>query len=372
MGSATGGSGGGGLEGPGEVAGVPLALPALLIETVSAGGGSIARIDEGGALKVGPESAGAVPGPACYGRGGDQATVTDACLALGWLDPRQPLADDVRLDHARALAVLEPLGKKLGRDAAGAATAIVQVAAAVMSRALRRVSVARGVDPRRLALLPFGGAGPLFGCALADSLDMKTIVIPPHPGVLSALGLAGAPERVDVLASFHRPLAALDADAIAAGFAPLLAAAAERLPESTQRRLADCRFAGQGYEVTVPVTADHPTALAQAFRAAHSARFGYAPHDLAIEVVNLRVTAERAAAVLRWSRKGVAAPPPGERQIVVGGKVVTAAVWPLEDLPAGVAIRGPAVLAGRDATALLEPGWLGTVHDSGAIVVRRP
>jgi N-methylhydantoinase A len=361
----------GGLEGPGEIAGVPLALPALLIETVSAGGGSIARIDEGGALKVGPESAGAIPGPACYGRGGTEPTVTDACLVLGWLDPGQPLADDVRLDRERALAVLDRLGQKLGRDATGAASAIVQVSAAVMTRALRRVSVAKGVDPRRLVLLPFGGAGPLFGCALAESLDMRTIVIPPHAGVLSALGLAGAPERIDVLASFHRPHASLDAAAIAAGFAPLLEQAAELLPGGTTRRLADCRFAGQGYEVTVAVPSDDPAALAQAFRAAHDARFGHASRDLAIEVVNLRVTAERAATPMRWSGRGKPAPHGGERKIVVLGKEVTAAVWPLDDLPPGLAIRGPAILSGRDATALLEAGWLGTVHESGAIVARR-
>src|SRR5207247_2234584 len=153
-------------EGTGTVAGVPLALPSILIETVSAGGGSVARVDEGGALKVGPESAGAIPGPACYGRGGERPTVTDACLALRWLDAQHPLADAVRLDpdaaaHARrALAVV-------GSDPPAIAAGIVAVATAVMARALKRVSVARGLDPRRMALLPFGGAGPLVGCQLA-------------------------------------------------------------------------------------------------------------------------------------------------------------------------------------------------------------
>src|SRR5437879_6871473 len=193
-------------EGTGSVAGVALALPSILIETVSAGGGSVAWVDEGGALKVGPESAGAVPGPACYGRGGERPTVTDACLVRGWLDADSPLADEVRLDPAAAERALRQLGPAAGSDSARMAAGIVAVAGAVMARALKRVSVARGLDPRRMALLPFGGAGGLFGCQLAEALGMGTIVIPPQPGALSALGRAPADERADLLASFHRPL----------------------------------------------------------------------------------------------------------------------------------------------------------------------
>ena len=361
----------GGLEGPGEVAGVPLALPALAIETVSAGGGSIARVDEGGALKVGPQSAGAVPGPACYGRGGEWPTVTDACLVLGWLDPGQPLADEVQLDPAASWRVFETLGRHLGRDAAAAAGAVIDVAVAVMGRALRRVSVARGVDPRSLALLPFGGAGPLFGCALAESLGMTTMVIPPHAGVLSALGLAGAAERVDVLASFHRPLAALDAKALDAGFAPLEAEAERRLPRGARQRFADCRFVGQGYEVTVALGAGGQSSLGDAFAQAHRTRFGYAPPGVAVEVVNLRVRAERPAVVPAPPAARNVSVQPQPRDVVIRGHQQRAAVWPLDELPAGLVLAGPAVLAGRDATALLEPGWRATVHASGALVAKR-
>src|SRR6266704_4163652 len=212
---ADGGAGGG------AVAGVPLALPSVLIETVSAGGGSIAWKDDGGALKVGPESAGAVPGPACYGRGGTRPTVTDACLLLGWLDVAHPLAADVRLDFVAAEAAVATLGRVGRRDAPGVAAGIVEVATAVMARALKRVSLARGVDPRGMALLPFGGAGPLFGCALADALGMSRVIVPPHPGVLSALGLALAPERVDVVASLHRALHELKNGDLAKAFQPL-------------------------------------------------------------------------------------------------------------------------------------------------------
>jgi N-methylhydantoinase A len=361
----------GALEGPGEVAGVPLVLPALAIETVSAGGGSIARVDDGGALKVGPESAGADPGPACYGRGGDRATVTDACLVLGWLDPGQPLADDVRLDPAAAWRALETLGAQLGRDATGAAGAVVDVAVAVMGRALRRVSVARGVDPRGLALLPFGGAGPLFGCALAESLGMTTLVLPPHAGVLSALGLAGAAERVDVVASFHRPLAGLDASALATAFAPLVAEAVRRLPGGVQQRFADCRFVGQGYEVTVPLADDRVATLGEAFALAHRTRFGHAPPGLEVEVVNLRVRVERPAAAPQAPPTRNLAVQPQPRDVFIHGEQLRAAAWPLDDLPVGLVLAGPAILAGRDATALLEPGWRATVHPSGALVAKR-
>ncbi|HEX4574471.1 MAG TPA: hydantoinase/oxoprolinase family protein [Gemmatimonadales bacterium] len=361
-------------EGGGAVAGIPLALPAVVIETVSAGGGSIARLDTGGALKVGPESAGAAPGPACYARGGTQPTVTDACVVLGWLDPASPLADGVRLDRDRATRAVASLGSH-GRGAAGVsvvAAGIVAVAVAVMARALKRVSVARGLDPRRMALVAFGGAGPLFACQLADALGMDAVVIPPHPGVLSALGLAAAAERVDLVASVHRPLEALAAAEIGRAFTPLLAEAAAQIPGGAPWRYADCRFAGQGYEVTVPVTTTDPRRIGAAFLAAHQARYGHAGNGQPVELVNLRVVALSEEAALRFGAPdhGVAAAL-GERPITLGRECVTASVWPLDGLRAGVTIDGPAILAGQDATALIEPGWRGTTHPSGAVLVRR-
>jgi N-methylhydantoinase A len=362
-------------EGAETVAGIPLALPAILIETVSAGGGSIATVDDGGALKVGPRSAGANPGPVCYGRGGTEPTVTDACLALGWLDPAQPLADDVRLDRAAAERALRTLGGDAGRVAAG----IVEVAGAALARALKRVSVARGIDPRGMALLPFGGAGPLFGCALADALGMPRVVIPPHPGVLSALGLAAAPERVEVLASLHRRLGDMSAGDIRGAFQPLLTQVDGQLAGAVVTRFADCRFAGQGYEVTVPAPDDDPATLAAAFRDAHRARYGHADPDQPIELASLRVAAERLVPAPGIGRRGARGrgerggrPTPGRREIVTrGGTPAQAEVWPLGELPAGLVLRGPAVLAGPDATALIEAGWCGTVHASGAVIVER-
>ena len=354
----------------GTVAGLALALPAVLIETVSAGGGSIARVDEGGALKVGPESAGAVPGPACYGRGGERPTVTDACLVLRWLDAQHPLADAVRLDRAAAEHALGSLG--VASDPTAIAAGIVAVAAAVMARALKRVSVARGLDPRRMALLPFGGAGPLFGCQLAEALGMRTVVIPPHPGALSALGLASAAERVDLLASFHRPIDGLSSQDLGTAFAPLLDDGRSQVPGGALLRYADCRFAGQGYEVTVPVTSDDPQRVGNAFLVEHRARFGHARTDQAVEIVNLRVVALREGPLPRFAdaRRGVQRPG-ASRPITLRETRVSASVWALDDLAAGVTIAGPAILAGRNATALIEPGWRGTVHPCGAVLIER-
>ena len=371
-------------EGAGAVAGVPLALPAILIETVSAGGGSIARVDEGGALKVGPESAGAIPGPACYGRGGDRPTVTDACLALRWLDAQHPLADEVRLDREAAERALRTLGTVAGGEISAIASGIVAVAGAVMARALKRVSVARGLDPRRMALLPFGGAGPLFGCVLAEALGMRAIVIPPHPGALSAMGLASAAERVDRIASFHRLLDDLRTADITGAFAPLLEEGTRQLPGGAVLRYADCRFVGQGYEMTVPVTDDNPRRIRDVFLAEHRARFGHTGgagggvggggggDGQTVELVNLRVVVLHEGPAPRFAgdRRDVRHPG-ASRPITLRGQRVTASVWALDELAPGVTLSGPAILVGRDATALVEPEWRGSVHESGALVLER-
>jgi len=294
-------------------------------------------------------------------------------VVLGWLDPAHPLADDVRLDREAALQAVSTVAAALRRDTVAAASGIVAVATAVMARALKRVSVARGVDPRRMALLPFGGAGPLFGCALAEALGMRIVVVPPHPGALSALGLAAAAERVEAVASLHRRLDQLDAAALDAGFAPLVERIRAELPGGVSRRVADCRFVGQGYEVPVAVISAEPSHVAEVFRAAHRSRFGFAADDAPIEVVNLRVVGERGAPPIEFRGPAKSAPsaPPARREIVVRGETMGAEVRPLDTLPPGLSIAGPAVLAGGDATALIEPGWLATVHASGALVVER-
>lgn len=345
------------MQSAGAVGGVPLALPHVLIETVGAGGGSIIWLDAGGALRVGPESAGAEPGPACYGRGGDRPTITDAAVVLGWLDAEHPLAEDLALDPALAELALQPVARAAGLSVGRVAEGAIEVATAAMVRALRRVSVERGVDPRRVALVAFGGAGPMFACRMADALGIGRAVLPPHAGVLSALGLAAAPERIELVTSVHRAAADLDADRVTA-FAELEAEARRELPGAAVARFADCRYRGQGYEVTVPVVAGHDTAAA--FHAVHRERFGHADPARPVEVVNVRVVATGRTTNVVLRR---------ERRRGGGSRVGARAEW--DDLGAGARVEGPCMLDGKDATGRVEPGWVGVVHETGAVTLER-
>jgi N-methylhydantoinase A len=241
------------------VGGLPVRLPTLAVHTVGAGGGSIARVDAGGALRVGPESAGAIPGPACYGRGGEQPTVTDANLLLGRLPARLPDGLELDADAARtALGALDP-------------AAVVEIVNAEMMRALRVVSVEQGVDPRDFALVAFGGAGPLHACALAEELGMSTVLVPAAAGVLSALGLAAADERRDAVRSYVAPL--------------------DEVGELPAEGEADLRYEGQSFELTVPLG----PRLAERFHEAHEDRYGYADPQRPLELVAVRTAEVRPA-----------------------------------------------------------------------------
>lgn len=339
----------------GSIGGIPLALPHVLIETVGAGGGSVAWVDRGGALRVGPRSAGAVPGPASYGHGGEEATVTDAAVVLGWLDPAQPLADELTLDPSLAQRAVARVARVAGLTVDRCAAGMVEVAAAAMVRALRHVSVERGIDPRHMTLVPFGGAGPLFGCRLADSLGMRRVLVPPHAGVLSAFGLAAAPAKLEFAASLHRAAAELDAGALDAAFAAMERQAAGELSGARLERFADCRYPGQGYELAVPA-ARGGAALVAAFHAAHRERYGHADERRGVDVTNLRLVATRAGPAVGLVARGA------ERGGVEGT---------LESLEPGQALHGPLVMAGRDATVRIEDGWRGSVHESGALVLER-
>ena len=283
-----------------SVAGFPVRLPSVDIQTVGAGGGSIAWLDEGGALRVGPESAGASPGPACYGRGGTRPTVTDANLVLGRLP--ETLASGLRLDPAAAARALGDLDPE----------AVVKVVNAEMVRAVRLVSIERGHDPRGLTVVAFGGAGPLHACELADELELHSVLVPESAGVLSALGLAASDERRDFVTSYLVPLA--------------------EAPELPPDGEADLRYAGQSFELTVPLGPD----LAGAFHRAHEERYGYADPSRPIELVAVR-TAE--------VRRGP--------QVEGGATPVTH-------------VSGPAMLELDTATCWLPPGWVGVRDGKGA------
>ena len=266
------------------VGGYPVRVPSLDVHTVGAGGGSIARIDAGGALVVGPASAGADPGPACYGRGGRSATVTDADLVLGRIPPDAAFGDLGRLDLAAARAALARAGVT--------AEGVVRVVDTNMELAVRRVTVERGVDPRGLALVAFGGAGPLHACALADALGMAVVIVPARAGVLSAAGILTAPTRRDLVRSWPDPadhaglgaaLAALSERAVA-GLGVGVGAGRPPAPAAVEVTTAlDCRYRGQSHELTVPTVA--------AFAAEHRRRNGYDLADVPVEVVALRAAA---------------------------------------------------------------------------------
>jgi N-methylhydantoinase A len=341
----------------GTVGGTSLALPHVLIETVGAGGGSVAWADRGGALRVGPRSAGAAPGPACYGLGGTEPTVTDAALVLGWLDPERPLAGNLRLQRPLAEGAVRGLAGTLDLSLERCAQGIVEVATATMVRALRRVSVERGIDPRHLVLVPFGGAGPMFTCRIADHLGMRKAVVPPHAGVLSALGLASAPARVESAASLHQPAGTLTAAALRAAYEELERDADRLLPGAQLVRLADCRYPGQGYELSIPAEGDG-VLVAERFHEAHRTRFGHADPGRTVDIVNVRLLAERPGYPIRLA----AAPAP---EAAVRSRPSLAALGP------DAVLNGPCMIDAPDCTIRIEADWMATVHASGALVAER-
>ena len=342
-----------------SVGGVALSLPHVLIETVGAGGGSIAWVDRGGALRVGPQSAGAQPGPAAYGLGGDAPTVTDAAVVLGWLVPNNALAGKLTLDPGLAEQAVERVAKAAGLSLERCASGIVDVATATMVRALRTVSVERGVDPRTMTLVPFGGAGPMFACRMAESLGMSRALVPPHAGVLSALGLAAAPEKLEFVGSLHRLTSKLGDSELDGAYRPLEEEARSELHNSEVSRFADCRYVGQGYELTVPV-AGSGTAVASEFHRAHAARFGHSDERRAVELVNVRVVAARGGGNVK-----LRAASHRERSVEDKGRIQWSEVGP------GSILRGPIMVDGLDSTARIESGWQGYVDESGAILVER-
>ena len=324
-----------------EIAGHPLHLPMLDVATVSAGGGSIAWMDSGGALRVGPHSAGARPGPAAYGHGGTEPTVTDANVVLGRLPADRPLAGGVRLDGDAAAAVVGDLAERLGLGLEECAEGIVTVAVQEMVRALRRVSVERGEDPREAVLIAFGGAGPLHACPVADELGIRRVLAPPAAGVLAALGLVIAGERRDEVQTV---LAPVDGDAdLARLLAPLRDRLLGEMPDAALSAAVDVRYAGQSHSLTVPWDPEAPEAdLAATFHEAHRERFGDADPGRAVEAVTLRLAAER----------------PGEDPEIAAAE-------------AGDAVAGPAVLPMEGATCWVADGWTARADARGVIVLDR-
>jgi N-methylhydantoinase A len=362
-------------HGSGEIAGRPIALPMLAVHTVGAGGGSIAWRDPGGALRVGPRSAGADPGPACYGRGGTEPTVTDANLLLGYLGADAPLAGGVELDLGAAEAAIGGLAGKLELDPLPCAEGIVRVANAEMVRALRVVTVERGIDPRDYALLAFGGAGPLHAAGIADELGIDAILCPRASGVLAALGLVVSPRRRDAQRTVLLSEPALTADAIATAVHELGEQARRELGAEAEAELSatyELRYRGQSFELPVQGGANpSPDELRRAFEAAHEDRYGYSDPEQALELVTIRVTATGAGAEVELAAgEKRPAPQRGRRAATISGERLELEVVRGSPVP-GTRIDGPAVVELAESTLLVPPGWHVKVDRTGTIEMRR-
>ncbi len=356
-----------------DIDGLPCRLPAVAIHTVGAGGGSIGWVDDGGALRVGPHSAGADPGPACYARGGTHATVTDANLLLGRIDPGGSLAGTVELDAGAAERALTDLGGRAGLDARATALGMVEVAEAHMARAIRVVSVEEGSDPRDAVLVSFGGAGGLHATSLARGLQMAGVVIPPYAGVFSAFGLLLSPRRTDRARSTPLVEAQMTDLARIAGEVADDARTEPSGDDVTVSLLLDVRYVGQAHETAVAYDpGDDWATIAERFHTAHHERNGFARPDDPIEVVTVRAEAT-APAALTWDDvpaiEPSGTPQRGRRRVVTADGVVDADVWWRPGLRPDDEITGPAIIEEREATTYLASDERAVVHASGALEV---
>ncbi len=366
--------------------GMPIATPMLDIRSVGAGGGSLAWIDPAGLLKVGPQSAGAFPGPAGYGRGGETATSTDANIVLGWLDPEFRLGGDVQLRPELAREAVEKISAGVGLGPRRTAAGILDIMNANMAETMRLLTIDRGLDPREFALVAFGGAGPLHGAYLAEELGMRRVVVPPSPGAFSALGALMADTRFDYVKTRMAFSESIDLNAINADFAEL----EERARRDFARegfadppellRSIDFRYSGQNWEleVSIPgeaVTAETIAAARGRYDEEHDRQFGWSFADSEFELVNFRVVA--------LARHGemvlpdVATGPPAEPIKTAGvyfseadGEVETP-FYRRTELTADSELAGPAIVIEDDATTLLPPAWTARVERHGSIIMER-
>lgn len=359
----------------GHIGDYPVAVPMMDMHTIGAGGGSIAWLDAGGMLQLGPESAGADPGPACYGRGGRLPTVTDANLLLGRLQAEAFLGGGMHLDKAAAEAAMLPIAAALGCDAVGAARAIIDVANAHMARALRAISIKRGVDARGYTLVSFGGAGGLHVCELAQELEMATAMVPVGSGVLSALGMLAARPGRQLSRTLLLPLDATAKAGIEAQIRNLREQAVKQFASESievatlqQQASLDLRYRGQSYTLNLPWQGDVDLAV-EAFHEQHLARYGHCL-DLAVELVTLRLAVNAPGS--GFSLPAMSAERPQPEAISCGlpdGSDVP--LWQREQLPVGMRLQGPAIIAEQVATTWLAQGWVGEVDGYGNLILRK-
>jgi N-methylhydantoinase A len=353
-----------------QIGGRPIQLPMVDVHTVGAGGGSIGWRDPGGALRVGPQSAGAEPGPAAYGRGGGEPTVTDANLLLGHLAADSRLAGDVGLDAEAAERAVGALGARLGLDPLRTAAGILRVVNQEMVRALRVVTVERGIDPRRFALLPFGGAGPMHAAAIAAELGIETILCPRAGGVLSALGLCASERRRDTVRTVMLSGAELSAERLRAEVEETIASTGPGLEEATPELVYEMRYEGQAFELAIPGPRDpDPDDLRERFEAAHEERYGHRDPEGEAVLVDIRLAMVAPGPPLRPSAATGAGLARASRPVHFGGEWIETPVLRGEP-PAGTEAEGPVVFELPEATLVLPPGWRASVDDAGTIAAR--
>ena len=351
------------------IAGVPIKLPMVDVHTVSAGGGSIAWADAGGALRVGPHSAGAEPGPAAYDAGGEEPTVTDANLFLGYLADRAKLGGEVMLKRELSEKALGALGEELDLDAEEVALGVVRVANAEMVRALRVISVERGLDPREFALLAFGGAGGMHACSLAEELGIETVLVPRAGGVLSALGLAISDLRRNYVRPYLTSLEDVDEGEFGKKFKDMESSASEDLEDPEYTRQADLRYRGQSFELTVDADGSFEK-LEERFHTTHEQRYGYRMDDESVELVNLRLIATVPV------EKPEPEEPPAEdeaeskrREANFDGEWQEVPVLDRDRMGKGSKVFGPAIVEFKESTCVVRPGWRGAVDGVGTLAL---
>ncbi|WGF87843.1 hydantoinase/oxoprolinase family protein [Marinivivus vitaminiproducens] len=368
----------------GRIDGYTVRVPMVDVNAIGSGGGSIAWLDKGGGMRVGPESAGSDPGPAAYGKGGEEPTVTDASLVLGYLNPDYFAAGTVSLDVERSKAAIQAkIAGPLGLELEEAALGIHRVVNAQMVEGIRLVSIRQGLDPRGFSLVALGGAGPIHATALAGELKMNRVVIPRRPGVLAAAGLLAAPIEHEVASAFPRPLAEITLDELKAALGELDRQCAQLMahegvdPGSVRIRYgADMWYQGQSYYLDVPIDLDDPDVLKTVYRSflkAHDRVYGYS-YDAPTSIVNLRTI----HSALGSDTLGEGAFTPedgsaekGRRAIRVAGaaEAVLATVYDRAFMPAGMTFEGPAIVEQADTTTVVEPGWRGEVAADGNLVL---
>ena len=368
--------------------GHPIRVPVIDLAEVSAGGGSIAWVDRAGALRVGPKSAGAEPGPACYGRGGREPTVTDCNLLLGYLDRRSLLGGELTIDFAAAeRAIRERLADPLRLDTRTAAAAVIDIVNNAMAEALKIVSVQRGHDPRELSLMAFGGAGPLHGVALADELGIAEVICPQIPGAFSALGLVGSDLKRDYVRTVYTSSAKADPAAVEAAFQAMerdgnTMLDRAQVPPGSRRfeRSVDARYERQSYELSVPAPntpIDTATiaAIADAFHDRHAQTYGHDNRSEPVQFVSLRVAAIGAIPPLllrQGTAKSGTDPIKARRSVWFRATgVVDALIFDRGRMPAGFAVAGPAVIESLESTILVPPAWTARMDDAGYVWLTR-